>query len=122
MWRDAGPPGRVARVAARVRGVALGVALVVMGLYFVGLGASPFIDPPEGFHAEVAQSMRATGDLVTPRAGGGRYFDKPPVLYWLVGGSFGVAGPTPFAARVWSARPAGGGAAGAPGPRGRPGG
>jgi len=86
-----------------VRGVALGVALVVMGLYFVGLGASPFIDPPEGFHAEVAQSMRATGDLVTPRAGGVRYFDKPPVLYWLMAVSFGVEGPTPFAARLWSA-------------------
>ena len=86
-----------------MRGVALGVALVVTGLYFVGLGGAPFVDPPEGFHAGVAQSMRATGDVVAPRANGVRYFDKPPLLYWLMAGSFAVAGPTPLAARFWSA-------------------
>ena len=86
-----------------MRGVALGVALVVMGLYFVGLGAAPFIDPPEGFHAEVAREMLATGDHVTPRANGVRYFDKPPVLYWLMAASFDLAGSTPCAARLWSA-------------------
>src|SRR3990172_1607867 len=74
-----------------------------MGLYFVGLGGGPFVDPPEGFHAGVAQSMRATGDVVAPRANGVRYFDKPPLLYWLMAGSFAAAGPTPLAARFWSA-------------------
>jgi len=86
-----------------VRGIALGVALVVMGLYFVGLSAAPFIDPPEGFHAEVAQQMMTSGDFVTLRANGVRYFDKPPLLYWLMTASFDVVGPTPFAARLWSA-------------------
>ena len=95
-----------------MRGVALGVALVVTGLYFVGLGGAPFVDPPEGFHAGVAQSMRATGDVVAPRANGVRYFDKPPLLYWLMAGSFAVAGPTPLAARFWSALAAVGVAAG----------
>ena len=33
-------------------------------MYLLGLGASPFLDPPEGFHAAVAQSMRDSGDFL----------------------------------------------------------
>src|SRR5207248_990377 len=40
---------------------------------------------------------------VTPHANGVRYFDKPPVLYWLMAGSFSVAGVGEATARVWSA-------------------
>ena len=72
-------------------------------MYLLGLGASPFLDPPEGFHAAVAQSMRDSGDWTTLRFDGVRYFDKPPMLYWLMAASFSVAGPTEAAARVWPA-------------------
>jgi len=40
-----------------VRGIPLGVALVALGPYLVGLGAAPYLDPPEGFHAEIAREM-----------------------------------------------------------------
>ena len=40
-----------------MRGIPLGVALVALGLYLVGLGAAPYLDPPEGFHAEIAREM-----------------------------------------------------------------
>ena len=53
-----------------MRGIPLGVALVAVGLYFVGLGAAPFVDPPEGFHAEIARQMMLARDWVTPRADG----------------------------------------------------
>ena len=86
-----------------MRGVPLGVALVAIGLYFVGLGVAPFLDPPEGFHAEVAREMVLGRDWVTPRVNGVRYFETPPLLYWLMSASFGAAGVTPFAARVWTA-------------------
>jgi len=86
-----------------VRGVPLGVALVAIGLYFVGLGVAPFLDPPEGFHAEVAREMALGRDWVTPRVNGVRYFETPPLLYWLMSASFGAAGVTPFAARFWTA-------------------
>jgi 4-amino-4-deoxy-L-arabinose transferase-like glycosyltransferase len=86
-----------------VRLVPLGVAVVAAALYFIGLGAAPFIDPPEGFHAEVAREMGQYRDWVTPRLDGVRYFDKPPLLYWLMSASFALAGPTPAAARFWSA-------------------
>lgn len=86
-----------------MRLVPLGVAVVAAALFLSGLGAAPFVDPPEGFHTEVAREMLARGDFVTPRLNGVRYFDKPPLLYWLMALSSRPAGPTPFAARLWSA-------------------
>jgi 4-amino-4-deoxy-L-arabinose transferase-like glycosyltransferase len=86
-----------------VRGIPLGVAVVAAALYLLRLGHAPFVDPPEGFHAEVAREMLRLGDWITPHVNGLRYFDKPPVLYWLMTGSFAVAGVGEAAARVWSA-------------------
>jgi 4-amino-4-deoxy-L-arabinose transferase-like glycosyltransferase len=86
-----------------VRGIPLGVALVAAGLYLVGLGAAPFLDPPEGFHAAIAREMALARDWLTPRIDGVRYVDQPPLLHWLVSASFGAAGATPFAARLWPA-------------------
>ena len=72
-------------------------------MYLVGLGAAPFLDPPEGFHVAVAESLRASGDWITLRVDSVRYFDKPPVPYWLMALSFGAAGPSEAAARIWPA-------------------
>src|SRR5437899_1523265 len=47
--------------------------------------------------------MSERGDFVTPRFDDVRYFDTPPLLYWLLSTAFAVAGPTPTAARFWSA-------------------
>jgi hypothetical protein len=86
-----------------VRGVPFGVAVVAAGLYFLRLGQAPFLDPPEGFHAAVAHSIGLLGDRITMHIDGVRYFDKPPVLYWLMSLSFSVGGPNEFAARFWPA-------------------
>ena len=86
-----------------MRGIPLGVAVVALGLFLTGLGRAPFLDPPEGFHATVAQSMTRSGDAVTLTINGVRYFDKPPLLYWLMAASFGAGGVTPFTARLPSA-------------------
>jgi 4-amino-4-deoxy-L-arabinose transferase-like glycosyltransferase len=86
-----------------VRGIPFGVAVVAAALYLLRLGHAPFVDPPEGFHAQIAREMVRLGDWITPHVNGVRYFDKPPALYWLMAVSFSVAGVSEAAARVWSA-------------------
>jgi 4-amino-4-deoxy-L-arabinose transferase-like glycosyltransferase len=86
-----------------VRGIPLGVAIVAAALYLLHLGDAPFVDPPEGFHAAVARDMVRLGDWVTPHVNGVRYFDKPPVLYWLMAASFALSGVSESTGRVWSA-------------------
>ena len=79
------------------------VAVITALVLLPGLGAAPWLDPPEGFHAEIAHEMSESGDWITPRLNGIRYFSKPPLAYWLMQLSFLPAGVTPFAARLWPA-------------------
>ena len=67
------------------------------------IGAAPFIDPPEGVHAQIAWEMLRGGAFITPHLNGVPYFDKPPLLYWLMAAAFAWLGPTEVAARLWSA-------------------
>ena len=67
------------------------------------LGAAPFLDPPEGIHAEIAWEMLRGAGWITPHLNGVPYFDKPPLLYWLMAGAFAWLGPTETAARLVSA-------------------
>ncbi|MFQ5827901.1 MAG: ArnT family glycosyltransferase [Candidatus Methylomirabilia bacterium] len=80
-----------------------GVGLVAAALYLTGLGQAPFVDPPEGLHAAITQEMATRGDWITPHFDGVRYFDKPPLLYWLMAAGFWLVGPSEWAARFWSA-------------------
>ena len=86
--------------------ILLGVALVAAALFLFGLGGAAFVDPPEGFHAAVARNMLRAGDWITPRVNGVRYFDKPPLLYWLMASAFRLLGSGEAAARLGSALPA----------------
>ena len=81
----------------------MGVGLVAAALYFVRLGQAPFVDPPEGLHATIAREMGLTGSWITPHFNGVRYFDKPPLLHWLIAAAFWLGGASEWAARFWSA-------------------
>ena len=74
----------------------VGLAAVLLA---PGLGRAPLDDPGEGQHAEIAREMLG-GSRVTPRLNGVRYFDKPPLLYWLTAASFHQWGLTEGAARL----------------------
>jgi len=67
------------------------------------LGAAPFLDPPEGIHADIAWEMLRGAGWITPHLNGVPYFDKPPLPYWLMAGAFAWLGPTETAARLVSA-------------------
>lgn len=87
-----------------MRAVPFAAVLIVVGvLYFVGLGRAPFIDPSDGFHAQIARTMAEGGDWVTPHVNGVRYFDKPPLLYWLMAATFRIVPSGEAAARFWPA-------------------
>lgn len=78
------------------------IALAVI-LLFGLLGLRPLANPDEGRYTEIPREMAATGDFVTPRLDGVKYFEKPPLLYWLSAGNFQVFGVGDFSARFWCA-------------------
>ena len=57
--------------------------------------------PDEGRYSEIAREMAASGDWVTPRLNGLKYFEKPPLQYWATAASFEVFGENEFAARLY---------------------
>ena len=73
---------------------------VAIAIFYVwGLGALPLLGPDEPRYAEVAREMLARRDLVTPTLGGMPWFEKPPLLYWLMMASYRVFGVGEYAAR-----------------------
>jgi 4-amino-4-deoxy-L-arabinose transferase-like glycosyltransferase len=75
-------------------------AILVLLLLLPGLGRAPFDDPGEGQHAEIAREAWASGHYLDLRLNGVRYFDKPPLLYWLIALDFRVWGISEWAARL----------------------
>jgi hypothetical protein len=75
-------------------------ALLALVLLLPGLGSAPFDDPGEGQHAEIAREALLEGDLVDLRLNGVRYYDKPPLLYWLIALDFRAWGESESAARL----------------------
>lgn len=61
------------------------VLLVVsIGLFFaLFLGSRPLSAPDEGRYVEISREMVETGDWLTPRLNGVKYFEKPPLFYWF---------------------------------------
>jgi 4-amino-4-deoxy-L-arabinose transferase-like glycosyltransferase len=72
-------------------------------LYFAGLGRPALWEPDEGRYAEVAREMALNDDYVTPSNDWVRYFEKPPLVYWLTAASLKVLGTNEFAVRCQAA-------------------
>ncbi len=59
------------------------LTLLFAPIYFLFLGNRPFATPDEARYVEIPREMLATGDWITPRLNGVKYFEKPPLLYWI---------------------------------------
>ncbi len=82
----------------------LSVLLLVFGIaFFQFLGRIPLIDPDEGRYAEVPREMLERCDFVTPLLNYAKFFDKPPLHYWLSALSLTIFGQNEFAARFTGA-------------------
>jgi 4-amino-4-deoxy-L-arabinose transferase-like glycosyltransferase len=80
------------------------VLAVVFGLFFmIFLGRLPLLEPDEGRYAEIPREMLVRGDFITPYLNHVKYFEKPPLHYWLNAFSLATFGRNEFAARFPSA-------------------
>lgn len=67
------------------------------------LGTRPLSAPDEGRYTEIPREMVASGDFITPRLNGVKYFEKPPLMYWLTSASIKLFGINEWALRFWPA-------------------
>ena len=75
------------------------LAIAIAIAWFASLDVRKLQHPDEGRYAEIAREMVVTGDWVTPRLNGIKYFEKPPLQYWLTGAAFRA-----FEVDEWTAR------------------
>lgn len=72
-------------------------------LWFGTLDYRKLVKPDEGRYAEIAREMVATGDWLTPRLNGIKYFEKPALQYWATAAAFELFGRHEWTARLWPA-------------------
>jgi 4-amino-4-deoxy-L-arabinose transferase-like glycosyltransferase len=81
--------------------IALVVAFVL--IWFCSIDARRLVHPDEGRYAEIAREMATTGDWVTPRLNGIKYFEKPALQYWVTAAAYDAFGVRHWTARLWPA-------------------
>lgn len=73
--------------------------LLLLLVYLGGLGRVGFLGPDEPRYASIGREMAHSGDWITPRLDGAPWFEKPPLLYWMIG-----AGHRLHLSDEWAAR------------------
>ena len=76
---------------------------LIVATYLGGLGAVPLTEPDEARYAEIPREMIERNDWVTPHLNYVKYFEKPPLVYWLTAVNFALFGDSAYVARVWPA-------------------
>jgi 4-amino-4-deoxy-L-arabinose transferase-like glycosyltransferase len=75
------------------------LASLLLVAWFSGIAVRKLQHPDEGRYAEIAREMAVTGNWVTPRLNGLKYFEKPPLQYWATAAAFNA-----FGVHEWTAR------------------
>jgi 4-amino-4-deoxy-L-arabinose transferase-like glycosyltransferase len=76
----------------------LAFAAILIGL----LRTRTLVPPDEGRYAEMAREMFASGDWITTRLNGIKYFEKPPLQTWMNALTFELFGLGDWQARLWT--------------------
>ena len=69
-------------------------------LYLLDLGGVGFISTDEPRYASIGREMARSGNWVTPMLDGNPWFEKPPLLYWMIAAGRVVHLPDEWAARL----------------------
>ena len=95
--------GQIRQSSALHPGKILLLVIIYGLLWFGTLNYRHLIPSDEGRYAEIAREMLATGDWITPRYNGYKYFEKPPLQAWATAAAFQVFGTGDWQARLWTA-------------------
>jgi 4-amino-4-deoxy-L-arabinose transferase-like glycosyltransferase len=77
------------------------IVLVWLVLHIGGLmSTAGLLDDVDSVYLEIAREMLQRHNFVTPFVDGIRFFDKPPLMYWLAAGSMHIFGPHDWAGRL----------------------
>jgi 4-amino-4-deoxy-L-arabinose transferase-like glycosyltransferase len=76
---------------------------LVVGVWFFTLDLRHLLRSDEGRYAEIAREMFASGDWVTIRYNGLKYFEKPPFHLWMTAAVYSLLGVGDWQARLWVA-------------------
>jgi 4-amino-4-deoxy-L-arabinose transferase-like glycosyltransferase len=87
-------------LAGLPRAAWIAISVIFAAAWFATLDVRKLQHPDEGRYAEIAREMVATGDWVTPRLDGLKYFEKPPLQYWVTAAAFSAFGLSEWAARL----------------------
>ena len=79
---------------------ALVACFVLVSLYVLSIRT--LVPPDEGRYAEMAREMFASGDWITTRLDGIKYFEKPPLQAWMNALTFTLFGVGEWQARLWT--------------------
>ena len=79
------------------------ILLLAVRTFFWHLGRGSLNDWDEATYAQVAREMVVGGDWVTPHWNGFSFYDKPPLVIWLMAASMMTLKSVELAARLPSA-------------------
>lgn len=79
------------------------LSLIIGIFYSLFLGTRPLMSPDEGRYAEIAREMLATHHYITPHLNGVKYFEKPPLFYWMSCAAIYLGGLSEWSLRIVSA-------------------
>ncbi len=77
--------------------------VLVSAIWLAHIGERKLANPDEGRYSLLALHMAESGDYVTPRLNGLKYFEKPPMQYWAAAAAFNVFGKSEWSARLYTA-------------------
>ena len=89
--------------SSRVRWNPRSICLIILAwlvLHIGGLFTPGLLDDVDSVYIEIAREMLKRHDFVTPYIDGIRFFDKPPLMYWLAAGSMHIFGAHDWAGRL----------------------